>query len=297
MNRITFSPKGQNLLKEAVVFLTISIFIFVFGFTYSLTQYRIVFFLAGFLTLLGAVWLLTGQKATTPLKPFIFLWLAAYAASVILSIDPRRSLTQTFLMLIGIFLFLLTYDLVSRGWDIDLFLKAFLYVGVIIIIFSLFEAGSWYMRWISNNPGQWFPDITYRLGTTNLITPFLLFTFHGGLLLFIKSKKKTIRIGLAIIMFLAMLVLYLTSSRGSWLGLFFGLIVWGLYFFFTARIFIKTSLQKLFANKLLFVTAILILISCDGDRRNSSLQAVNPSHPWQHIYLPCHFMGTNNRCF
>jgi tetratricopeptide (TPR) repeat protein len=260
MHKLTFSSKGQTLLKEAVVFLTISTFIFVVGFTYSLTQYRIVFFLAGFLTLLGAVWLLAGQKAATPLKPFIFLWLAAYTASVILSIDPRRSLTQMFLMLIGVFLFLLAYDLVSRGWNIDLFLKAFLYVGVIVIIFSLYEAGTWYLRWISNNPGQWFPDITYRLSTGNLMPPFLILTFHSGLPLIIKVKKKTTRIGLAIIMFLAMVVLYLTSSRGGWLGMFFGLMIWGLYFFFTARNFIKASLQKLFANKLLFIATILIII-------------------------------------
>jgi tetratricopeptide (TPR) repeat protein len=259
MNKLTFSPKGQNLLKEAVVFLTISTFIFVVGFTYSLTQYRIVFFLAGFLTLLGAVWLFVGQKAATPLKPFIYLWLTAYTVSVILSIDPRRSLTQMFLMLIGIFLFLLAYDLVSRGWNIDLFLKAFLYVGIIITIFSLYEAGSWYLRWISNNPGQWFPDITYRLSTGNLMPPFLILTFHSGLPLLIKSQKKTTQVGLAIIMFFAMMVLYLTSSRGGWLGMFFGLLIWGLYFFFTARNFIKASLQKLFANKLLFIATILII--------------------------------------
>ncbi|MDO9084690.1 MAG: O-antigen ligase family protein [Anaerolineaceae bacterium] len=279
MNKLSFSPKGQNLLKEAVVFLTISTFIFVVGFTYSLTQYRIVFFLAGFLTLLGAVWLLTGQKVATPLKPYILIWLVAYFTSVILSIDPRRSLTQMFLMLIGVFLFLLTYDLVSRGWDIDLFLKAFLYVGVIIIIFSLYEAGSWYLRWISNNPGQWFPDITYRLSTGNLMPPFMILTFHSGIPLFIKAKKKTTRFGLAIIMFLAMMVLYLTSSRGGWLGMFFGLMIWGLYFFFTARIFIKTSLQKLMANKFIFIASILIIsvvILIGGFLLYK--QAVHPTH-------------------
>jgi O-antigen ligase/Tfp pilus assembly protein PilF len=279
MHKLTFSSKGQTLLKETVVFLTISTFIFVVGFTYSLTQYQIVFFLAGFLTLLGAVWLLARQKTATPLKPTIILWLVAYIASVILSIDPRRSLTQMFLMLIGIFLFLLTFDLVSRGWNIDLFLKAFLYVGVIIIIFSLYEAGSWYLRWISNNPGQWFPDITYRLSTGNLMPPFMILTFHNGIPLFFKAKKKTTRFGLAIIMFLAMVVLYLTSSRGGWLGMFFGLMIWGLYFFFTARIFIKTSLQKLIANKFIFVTSILIIsvvILIGGYLLYK--QAVHPTH-------------------
>ena len=260
MLKYKFSSSGKNLLQQTVVYLTVILLIFVIGFSFALTQYKFLVFFAALLTLLGGVWFFAKQKAATPLRPFIFLWLAAYSISVILSIDPRRSLNQMFLMLVGVFLFLLTYDLVSRGWKISLFMKSFLLVGSILTFISLYEAGSWYLRWISINPGQWFPDITYRLGTTNLMPPFMFLVFDMGLPLLIKSKRKIFKIVLAVIMFLAMVVLYLTSSRAGWLGMFFGLITWGLYFLFTEKETIWAAIQKLFAKKILFVVSVIILL-------------------------------------
>jgi len=244
-----------------VVILTVFIFIFVFGFTHSLTQYNIMVFFAVFLTLIGGIWFIAKQSTTTPLKPYILIWLAAYSISVFFSIDPRRSLSQMFLMLVGVFLFLLTYDLISRGWKVEYFFKAFFLIGITITAFSLYEAGSWYLRWIRNNPGNWFPDITYRLGTGNLLPPFLILTFHIGIPIFSKTSKKLHRVIILLLVFLSMVVLYLTSSRGGWLGLFFGLLVWGVYFFKTAKEFIITNLKKLFTHKLLFIGIVLLLIS------------------------------------
>jgi tetratricopeptide (TPR) repeat protein len=218
-------------------------------------------FFAVFLTLISGIWLIAKQSTATPLKPYILIWLAAYSISVYFSIDPRRSLNQMFLMLVGVFLFLLTYDLISRGWKVEYFFKAFFLIGITITAFSLYEAGSWYLRWIRNNPGNWFPDITYRLGTGNLLPPFLILTFHIGIPIFSKTSKKLHRVIILLLVFLSMVVLYLTSSRGGWLGLFFGLLVWGVYFFKTAKEFIITNLKKLFTHKLLFIGIVLLLIS------------------------------------
>ena len=279
MNRLTFTPKGLDLLKQTVVILTVFIFLFVLGFTHSLIQYRILVFFAGFLTLLGVTWLLAGKRSFIPLKPFLFLWLAAYSVSVILSIDPRRSLSQMFLMLVGVFLFLLSYDLVSRGWKISWFMQSFIVVGVVLTLINLSEATGWYLEWISNNPGQWIPAITYRPGTTNLMAPFMYLTFHMGLPFLLKPGKMALKVGLGIIIFLALLVLYLTSSRGGWLGLFFGLIVWALYFVITARATITSGLRKLFANKLLFsATAIILIIVVTIGGILLYKQAVHPTH-------------------
>jgi tetratricopeptide (TPR) repeat protein len=279
MNKLAFSAKGLVLLKQTVVILTIFIFLFALGFTHSLIQYRILVFFAGFLTLLGTIWLIAGKKSPLPLKPFLFLWFAAYSISVILSIDPRRSLSQMFLMLVGVFLFLLAHDLVSRGWKITWFMQSFILVGIVLVLINLSEALGWYLRWISNNPGVWIPTITYRPGTTNLMAPFMYLTFHMGLPFLIQSGKKIVKVGLGIIIFLALVVLYLTSSRGGWLGLFFGLIVWGLYFLTTARGIIKSGFQKLFANKILFTAVTLIasvVVTIGGILLYK--QAVHPTH-------------------
>lgn len=259
LRNFKFSKQGIDLLKQIAVTFTI-VFFLGFGFTHTLTNYRILVFFAILLTTLGGVWLIARQKAATPLKPFLFLWLAAYAISVILSIDPRRSITQMSLMLIGVFLFLLSYDLVSRGWKLNWFLKSFVIAGVLNIIFNLNEAGTWYLNWITLNPGQWIPTINFRLATLNLMAPFMYLVFHMALPLLIKSKKNIIKILLGCIIFLAMLVLYLTSSRGGWLGMFFGLMTWILYLLFEYKSLVFNYIQKLWERKLLFAGSIIVLL-------------------------------------
>jgi len=279
MTRFTFSPKGIDLLKQTTVVLTILLLTFVVGMSFSLTQYNFLVFFAALLTLLGVAWLFYGQHARIPLKPFILIWLAVYTTSVILSIDPRRSLNQMFLMLVGVFLFLLSYDLNSRGWSIIWFLKAYFLVGLIVITLSLKEAGSWYLHWLQANPGNWLPDISYRLGTANLMPPFLFLSFHIGAVLLIRSTKKIARIGIAIIMFLSLVVLYLTSSRGGWLGMFFGLVVWGIYFSVTSKEFIRKWFTNILTNKALFIVLLLLalgLITFAGYILYK--QAIHPTH-------------------
>jgi O-antigen ligase len=279
MNKLTFSAKGLDLLKQTVVILTVFIFLFALGFTHSLIQYRILIFFAGILTFLGIIWLVEEKKSPIPLKPFLLLWLTAYSISVILSIDPRRSLSQMFLMLVGVFLFLLAHDLVSRGWKITWFMQSFILVGTVLVLINLSEVLSWYLKWISNNPGIWIPSITYRPGTTNLMAPFMYLTFHMGLPFLIKPGRKIIKFGLGIIIFLALVVLYLTSSRGGWLGLFFGLIIWGVYFMTTAREKLKSWVRKLFSNKLVFATVtmmLIVIITIGGILLYK--QAVHPTH-------------------
>lgn len=255
-----FSPQGQNLIKQIAVIFSV-VFFLGYGFTHAFTNYRILVFYAIFLSVLGGVWLIAKQKAATPLKPFLVLWLTAYAISLILSIDPRRSISQMSLMLIGVFLFLLTYDLVSRGWKISWFMTGFVVVGVFNIIFNLNEAVRWYLNWLTINPGQWIPTINFRLATLNLMAPFMYLVFHMALPLFIKTKRNVIKLLLLLIIFLAMIVLYLTSSRGGWLGMFFGLITWVVYLLLTYKTQVMSYLHKLMAKKYLLAGSILALLS------------------------------------
>jgi len=114
MKSISFSTKGLDLLQETVVILSIIILTFVIGMSYALlSQYNILVFFALFISILGIAWIIAGQKSKIPLKIQILLWLVSYVISIFLSIDTRRSLSQMYLMLIGVFLFLLTYELVK----------------------------------------------------------------------------------------------------------------------------------------------------------------------------------------
>jgi len=259
---ITFSAKSLDLLKETVIILSITILTFVIGMSYALlSQYNILVFFALFVTILGLSWIIAGQKSKVPLKPQILLWLVSYIISVLLSIDTRRSLSQMFLMLIGVFLFLLTYELVSRGWKINYFMKAYIIVGLVFILISANETIRWYINWISINPGKWIPDFSYRLSTNNLIPPFLFLSFHMSLPFLFKSRNKLISIVIGMIMFLGMVALYMSSSRGGWLGMFFGLWIWAFYLIKTYKDKINTTIQKIQKRKVLLYSLLFLLFS------------------------------------
>lgn len=182
-------------------------------------------------------------------------------------------------MLAGLLLFLLSYDLIHRGWKIQWFMSGFVIMGTFILVISLRDVLSWYMNWITVNPGQWIPYINFRPGNANLIAPYMYLAFHMALTLLFKAKKNITKVLLAIILFLTMLELYLTSSRGGWLGMFFGLIVWGIYLFTTQKTFLKNWFQKIVKNKWLFsasIILVLVVISFGGILLYN--KAIHPTH-------------------
>ncbi|MDO9084689.1 MAG: O-antigen ligase family protein [Anaerolineaceae bacterium] len=277
LGNFKFSPEGISLLKKISVYM--SILILIYGFTQSFIQYRMLIFFAIFLTTIGGIWFISKKHSPTPLKPFLFLWLAAYSISLILSIDPRRSISQMFFMLAGLLLFLLSYDLIHRGWKIQWFISGFVIMGTFILVISLRDVISWYLNWITVNPGQWIPYINFRPGNANLIAPYMYLAFHMALTLLFKEKKNITKVLLAIILFLTMLELYLTSSRGGWLGMFFGLIVWGIFFFTTQKMFLKYWFQKIVKNKWLFsasIILVLVVVSFGGNLLYN--KAIHPTH-------------------
>lgn len=183
------------------------------------------------------------------------------------------------LMLTSIFLFLLVYDLVSRGWEQSIFLKAFVFVGSLMILANLYLAFSWYSNWISNNPGQWLPSITYRPATTNLFAPFMYLTFHMSIPLFFATKRIFNKIFLGLIMASSLFVLYLTSSRSGWLAIFFGLIIWGSYFIFKEKTIFSLIINKFKSNKyLLFGTILLTIIFIFVGGILLYKQSIHPTH-------------------
>ena len=279
MQMIKLSEKGNYLIKESVVFLTLALLILVIGYTHALIEYRILVFAALFWTMVAGAWLISGYRITLPFKIPVLIWVGVYLLSAFNSIDPRRSLSQFLIMTTSLFLFYLAFDLVKKGWPVDLFSKGFIFVGSIITVAGLYNAFSWYQNWLAINPGVWIPFITYRPATANVLAPILNLTAILGIVFFYRTKGVGKKIFFAIITLAALFMLFLTSSRGGWLGAGAGLGFVMVMIGYLEKNKLVDIFIKIKANKVLFgflIISLLIAIGIAGYILYN--QAIHPTH-------------------
>jgi len=238
----------------------ISMLLVVIGYTHALIQYNVIVFGAILWSVLGAGWLLAGQKAKTPFKIPVLIWLAAYTLSVIFSIDPRRSAGQMLIMSTSLFLFYLVYDLVQRGWRKELFTGGLIFSASLVTLWGVIDAASWYNQWLTVNPGQLIPTFIYRPANSNVWAPFMYLNVILCLSKVLDSTTNKRRFLFLVPVFISTFTLYLTSSRAGYLGLALGLFVLGLWFVFQKKTQVLFIWKKIYSNKILMIILIIIAI-------------------------------------
>lgn len=173
---------------------------------------------AALFSLIALYRIATGWGMRLPVDKPLWVFLGVLLLTALTSIDPRRSLAEVWLVAAAVLWFSFAADLVGRGWPAELVIKSLLIVGAIIMLFSWLEAVQWYLRWLSAAPGEWLPGVTYRLPLPNFIGAAL-----NGLLMMaaarlMRTRQWGGRILLSLWIISALGLLYLTSSRGGWLG-------------------------------------------------------------------------------
>jgi tetratricopeptide (TPR) repeat protein len=199
----------------------------------GLVSYDIFWITTGLFAVFTVLWIVFGQAVGLKKELMVIAFLGVLAIAAYFSIDPRRSFTEVWLIGAALFLFLLASDLVNRGWDVELWVKALLIVGAIIMALTWREAIVWYWQWLGST-GKIWPDLFYRLPAPNFLAIFLNVLLMVAGASFVFSKSKAARCLLGIWMASAVGLIYLTSSRGGWLGTAAGL---GVVIFFTALAF------------------------------------------------------------
>ncbi len=212
----TSAVAWQYLLQETALIIVLS---FVLLFTQnSLVSPPVLTVTAGLLTALAIVYLFVGRRVPSELDLPALAFLAALVLTSFTSIDPRRSFAETWLIAVPFFLMFVVSALVRCGWPAELFVKTLLIAGGIILGFSLLDALQWYLRWLQANPGQWIPTIVYRLPAPNFLAVIANIFLMLALARLIAARDWVARIILGLYSVAALAVLYLTSSRGGWLG-------------------------------------------------------------------------------
>jgi tetratricopeptide (TPR) repeat protein/O-antigen ligase len=217
----------QYLLREAALILIIS-YLLIFASTHNgLVHPTVLTISAVLMSLLTVIFFVTSQSgALDAQKPLLVLMLVLILASIF-SIDPRRSFAEVWLIGISGFLFLSSAELVRRGWDRKLFVKVMLVVEGIIMLLGWMTAFQWYQRWLVAAPGEWLPAVTYRLPLPNFLSASLNALIMMACARILFDKSRTTRILLGGWLLSALGLLFLTSSRGGWLGTAAGLAVVG----------------------------------------------------------------------
>lgn len=279
MLNLKFTKKGIYLLKQTIVILVISLLLLVIGYTHSLIDLKILIVAASLWTIIALGWFFAGQYSPTPLKIPILIWVAVYTLSVIFSLDPRRSAGQMLIMSTSLFLFLLVYDLVSRGCSSRMFINGLLIAGSIITLAGLVNAAIWYKQWLTINPGDWLPSITYRPATANVLAPFNYMVALLGITSIYFSKNRIYKLLIALLVLAAFLMLFLTSSRGGWLGAAAGLVTLGFLIFIREKKRLKKYWTVLTKKRILLTGIILLsLISLSILGYLLYKQAIHPTH-------------------
>jgi O-antigen ligase/tetratricopeptide (TPR) repeat protein len=211
------SMNWRYLLRESALILLLSYFYLLASTHNGLVNYSIFTITVCIFFLFEVLWIVFGQKVSIKKEIPILVFMGVLAAASVFSIDPRRSYTEVWLLGAALFLFLLSSDLVTRGWGVDLWLKALLVVGGIVMIFTWREAIVWYQQWFAFS-GKLIPEISYRLPAPNFLAVFLNLLLMMAVASFFFTESKGGKVLLGLWAFSALGLIYLTSSRGGWLG-------------------------------------------------------------------------------
>ncbi len=154
----------------------------------------------------------------------IVAFVVVLVLATVLSDIPRLSLEGISWVLWYVVFFYIVVDLLRHGWPAELFLKSLLVVGGIACLLAIMEALDWYLGWVAvaglTDP---LPPSTFRIVRTlgpNPLAAYLNLLIPIAVVAVVAARRRANRFILASWLLLALIVQFLTFSRGGWLGLF-----------------------------------------------------------------------------
>lgn len=214
----------RYLLQETVLIILLSILILLNGTTPLLIEQNILILSTVLLTAAGG-WLVWRGRGHLPAQGGWALFFAVFLLASLTSIDPRRSFSQLTLAAAGLLIYALCAALAARGWPVELFAKALLAAGTLETLLVWAGALAWYRQWLNAAPGQWLPLISYRPALANILAMSANLLLMLALSRLVYSRSRVSRMILLLLSANFAAVIFLTSSRGGWLGTAGGLAV------------------------------------------------------------------------
>ncbi len=231
------------------------------------------------LSLLALAWLAAGSRSPSPLRWPVLVYGIVFALTSFTSIDPRRSFGEGLFLLVAIFLFALSAELVARQLHPTTILFTLSIGGCVAMAFMWLPFIQWYRDWLAFAPGEWIPTIPYRLPNPNVVSMFLNVLAFIGLSGIIHARTWFIRLAAFLFTFSALALSFLSSSRGAWLGLAAGFVLIAILFVRENRLRLSSLWRWLRTRRWLLAGAgVAILLVAAAAGVVLYRQFLHPSH-------------------
>jgi tetratricopeptide (TPR) repeat protein/O-antigen ligase len=168
------------------------------------------------LTLILLVWLIF-NRAKTGLELPVALFVGTLWLTGLTGIDSHRSLDQAWSITAG-FLLIFLIAAATRILPAQRIVVILLGLGGLYMTWGWWDAAQWYQRWLHAAPGQWLTEIPFRLNGSNNIAAYLNLLLFAGLGLWLNARHWPEKVLQGIYILSSASLLFLTSSRGGWVG-------------------------------------------------------------------------------
>jgi O-antigen ligase/Tfp pilus assembly protein PilF len=249
----------QDYLKISITVAVLSFFIFFSGTKFNLIELSSLTKTAIVLFVLWTVFLVIGKTRQMPADLPIAISIGILLFTSFAGDMPRQAFVEVGYLLIAILVFYFVVGTMHRGWDPKIISKSILIIGGVFMILSWMEFLAWYLRWLHINPGNFMPEFPYRLPAPNFICVILnvWVLFALGHWFYVKEKFPRVLLSLYILSGLG--IIYLTSSRGGWIGLFAGICVFTAVYLFTKQKERLLSILKIVRKPKFLIPIILVI--------------------------------------
>lgn len=176
-----------------------------------------------------AVWLIVRWRHgwkwfQTPLDGAFLLWGLAFGVSLLANLEVwRRSAIGLWYM--GVYIgmwYVLSDALANGGLKRDMLVDGLLVTGVVVLLFGYLQL----INWAGAHGFSNLPRPVSLFGNPNFLGAFLIVLVPLVLSRLAAARSRLIKIVMAIYALLALVLLFLSNSRGAWLGLAAGLVAW-----------------------------------------------------------------------
>jgi tetratricopeptide (TPR) repeat protein len=211
-------PSTRYFLQEAALILLFSFWLLLDVANAELTSVPILTVSAVVFGVVGIIWLVAGSRLPLPMQLPAWIWLVLTPFVLGFSSDPSRSALEWLMVLFLVFFFTLGSELTVRGIPAELIIKSILIAGAMAVVFSWVGVFQWYAQWLAASPGNWIPDISFRLAAPNVQAWNMNIIIMLAVSRAVYSQKMLNRIALWGLAAAALGLVFLTSSRGGWLA-------------------------------------------------------------------------------
>ncbi len=185
------------------------------------------------MALLVVVWLFAHWRGgwkwyRTSLDTVFLLWVVAFGVSLIANTDVwRRIAIGLWYMGLYIGVWYVLHDLiVNRAVRREVIIDALLIAGFVIVLFGFVQLQGWIRQMVAARQFLASPRPVSVFGNPNFLSDFLIVLIPLTLSRMIGARERPPRILLGIYTLIQLVLLFLTDSRGAWIGIAVGLVVW-----------------------------------------------------------------------